>query len=62
MKLGPLEIALIVGAIVLIFGAGKIADLGKGMGQAIGNFKREMNKAKATENDIQSTAEDAKGE
>lgn len=55
MKLGPLEIGLIVGAIVLVFGAGKIAELGKGMGQAIGNFKRELNKAKEVEKDLQDT-------
>lgn len=60
MRLGPLEIGLIVGAIVLIFGAGKIAELGKGMGQAIGNFKREMNKAKEAEKDVQATIEEAK--
>jgi sec-independent protein translocase protein TatA len=60
MKLGPLEIGLIVGAIVLVFGAGKIAELGKGMGQAIGNFKRELNKAKEVEKDLQDTAEQAK--
>lgn len=58
MRLGPLEIGLIVGAIVLIFGAGKIAELGKGMGQAVGNFKRELNKAKNAEKDLQGTVEE----
>jgi sec-independent protein translocase protein TatA len=49
MHLGALEIGLIVAAAVLIFGSGKIADLGKGMGKAIGNFKRELRASKDEE-------------
>lgn len=34
---------LIIGVIaVLLFGAGRVADLGKGMGQAISNFKKGL--------------------
>jgi TatA/E family protein of Tat protein translocase len=46
---GPLEIMLILGAVVLIFGSGKIAQLGKGMGQAISNFRRESKRAHEAE-------------
>jgi sec-independent protein translocase protein TatA len=52
MHLGALEIGLIVAAAVLIFGTSKIADLGKGMGKAIGNFKREIAASKAEEKQI----------
>jgi len=40
--LGPLEIILIFLAIVLLFGAKKLPEIGKGMGRAITNFKRSM--------------------
>lgn len=38
--MGPLEIILIVLALVLIFGARKIPELGKGFGQGIREFRR----------------------
>ncbi len=41
-NLGPLEIALIAGVALLFFGAGRIADLGKGLGQGISNFKKGL--------------------
>jgi sec-independent protein translocase protein TatA len=43
MSLGPLEIILIVVVIALIFGARKLPELGKGLGQGIKSFKKEMN-------------------
>jgi len=36
------ELLLIFGIIVLLFGAKKIPDLAKGVGQGIKNFKKEM--------------------
>lgn len=42
MSLGPLEIILIVAVIALIFGAKKLPELGKGVGQGIREFKREV--------------------
>lgn len=36
------ELLLIFGIIVLMFGAKKIPDLAKGLGQGIKNFKKEM--------------------
>lgn len=35
----PLHILLIVGIALLLFGPGKFADLGKGLGEGIRNFK-----------------------
>lgn len=37
-----MELILIFGIIVLLFGAKKIPDLAKGLGQGIKNFKKEM--------------------
>ena len=34
------ELLVIFGAIVLLFGATKLPQLGKGLGEAIGNFKK----------------------
>jgi sec-independent protein translocase protein TatA len=37
---GPMEIVLIVAVIVLLFGAKKIPELAKGLGQGIKEFKK----------------------
>lgn len=39
-RLGPLEIILILGVALLLFGASRIADIGKGLGEGIRNFKK----------------------
>lgn len=41
-KLGFTEILLILAVGLLFFGGGKIADIGKGLGQGIRNFKRGL--------------------
>ena len=38
----PLHILLIVGIALLLFGPSKFADLGKGLGEGIRNFKSAM--------------------
>ncbi len=38
-KLGLPEILVILAIALLIFGPGKLADLGKGLGEGIRNFK-----------------------
>jgi len=38
-KLGLPELLVILGIALLIFGPGKISDLGKGLGEGIRNFK-----------------------
>ncbi len=41
--LGPLEIGLIVVAIVIVFGVGKLGDVGSALGRGIREFKQEVN-------------------
>jgi sec-independent protein translocase protein TatA len=36
------ELLLILFIVLLIFGSGKLADLGKGLGEGIRNFKKGM--------------------
>lgn len=38
----PLHILLIVGIALLVFGTGKFAQLGRGLGEGIRNFKAAM--------------------
>ncbi len=42
----PVDIALIFGAALLLFGPKKLPEIGKALGQGIGNFKRSMMEAK----------------
>ena len=42
MRLGTTEIILIVVLALVLFGGGKIAGLGKALGQSIKDFKKEV--------------------
>ena len=44
MDVGPLEIGLIVVAIVLIFGVGKLGQIGGALGKSIREFRRERDR------------------
>jgi sec-independent protein translocase protein TatA len=41
MDLGPLEIGLILVIVLIVFGAGKLPQVGGALGKAIREFKRE---------------------
>lgn len=41
-SLGWMEILLIFGIVMLIFGARKLPEIGRGLGKAIANFKRSV--------------------
>ena len=42
--LGPLEITLIVVAVILVFGVGKLANVGGALGKSIREFRRERDR------------------
>jgi sec-independent protein translocase protein TatA len=44
-NIGVTEILLIALVALLLFGAGRIADIGKGLGQGIKNFKQGIKEA-----------------
>jgi sec-independent protein translocase protein TatA len=43
----PLHIILIIGIALLVFGTGKFAALGKGLGEGIRNFKSSIKEGEA---------------
>ena len=52
MRLGPLEIILILVLALVLFGGKKLAGVGKALGQSIREFKKEVGKEqKDGEND-----------
>ncbi len=55
-RIGPLELVLILAVVLIIFGVGKLPQVGKGLGQAI----REFNKAKSGGDETGSKEELAK--
>jgi sec-independent protein translocase protein TatA len=42
MSLGLPELVIVLVIVILIFGAGRLAGLGRGLGQAIRGFKEEL--------------------
>jgi sec-independent protein translocase protein TatA len=48
-NLGLPELLVILVIVVLIFGAGKIPQLGKGLGEGIKNFKEAMRDGQSTD-------------
>jgi len=45
--IGMTELLVILAIVLVIFGANKLPEIGKGMGEAIGNFKKAMHEGKA---------------
>ncbi len=41
-SLGPLELIIILAIVVVLFGATRIGDIGKGIGRGIREFRREI--------------------
>lgn len=39
-NIGPFQLLIIIGIALLLFGAGRLADIGKGLGEGIRNFKK----------------------
>ena len=48
MRLGPMEIALLIILALIIFGGSRLAGIGKSLGANIRDFKKEMDKPDET--------------
>lgn len=46
MRLGAMEIALLLGLALVIFGPSKLPELGRTLGQTINEFKNQVNDVK----------------
>ena len=56
-SLGFTELILILMIVLIIFGAGKLPQLGEGLGKAIKGFKKSVHEADAIEAEAQATAQ-----
>ena len=57
---GPLELVVILVIVVLVFGVGRLPELGTGLGEGIRNFKKSYRDSKAidiTEDEKDSSTE-----
>jgi sec-independent protein translocase protein TatA len=49
LDVGPAELLIILAIVVVLFGASRIGDLGKGLGRGIREFRKEMRDASQDE-------------
>ena len=50
-SIGPTELILILLIVIIIFGAKKLPDLGRSIGEGIKNFKKSVNEGKESDRD-----------
>ena len=62
MGIGFPELMVILVIIMIIFGAGKLPEIGSAFGRSIKNFKSSMKEAEAEELDAESSSESSEGE
>ncbi len=55
---GPGELAIILGVLVLLFGAKKIPELGRGLGSAFFEFKRGIQAGREAADEVERARED----
>ena len=58
---GPQELLLVLLIVVIIFGARKLPELGKSLGDGIRNFKKSMNTKDDSSDDKNDTPDKPKG-
>ena len=58
MAIGPWQIAVVVLLVVLLFGATRIAGIGKGLGEGIRNFKKALSDEDSGRKKLESSKDD----
>ncbi len=61
-SLGPAELLIILAIVVVLFGATRIGDIGKGVGRGIREFRREVKAGENEDEDGSESEEAAKPE
>lgn len=56
--LGPMELTIILVIVLIIFGAGKLPEIGSGIGKGIKNFKKAISESE--DKDAEKIEEDKK--
>ncbi len=51
-SLGPVELIIILVIVIIIFGAGKLADVGGALGKGIREFRKASKEADAASNEL----------
>lgn len=51
--IGPMELMVILGVAVLLFGGKRFAEFGKGLGTSITEFRKAMREANEAKKDVQ---------
>lgn len=59
MSVGPWQIAIIALVVLLLFGATRLGDIGKGLGEGIRNFKKGISEDPEEEGDGEKVAKDS---
>ena len=62
MAFGPMEIALVVVVIIILFGAAKIPELAHSLGKATGEFKKGQKEIERELADVEKTVKEAPSE
>ena len=55
---GAMELLLILAIVVVIFGASKLPQLGKGLGEGISNFRDGLSKGKTEDKALPKSSDD----
>lgn len=59
--LGPMELGLIAGVLILLFGASKLPTLARSMGSATGEFKKGRQEVEQELDEMQESTEESAG-
>ncbi len=60
MRLGTTEIILLIVLVLVLFGGGKLAGVGKALGKSIKDFKKEVNTDEGKEDGAQQASDEDK--